>query len=102
MSGSFWMSCRYWSNAVDGDDRKYPFDDLVSVTCSIHAPSRFKPVSGASVRPLARRVAGAAVRRVTAAARHVTSLAGTRRIMLALEGVNRHFGSRSSVIRTNQ
>src|SRR2546423_3555505 len=38
ISGSFWISWRYWSNAVEGDERKYPLEDLVSVTCSIHAP----------------------------------------------------------------
>src|SRR5688572_8922317 len=37
ISGSFWMSWRYWSNAVEGEERKYPLD-LVSVTCCIHAP----------------------------------------------------------------
>jgi hypothetical protein len=31
------MSWRYWSNAEEGDERKYPFD-LLSVTGSIHAP----------------------------------------------------------------
>jgi hypothetical protein len=31
------MSWRYWSNAEEGDERKNPFD-LLSVTCSIHAP----------------------------------------------------------------
>src|SRR4029078_11664713 len=38
IKGSFWMSWRYWSNAVEGDERKYPLDGLVSVPCSIHAP----------------------------------------------------------------
>src|SRR6266850_869287 len=39
MSGSFWMSWRYWSNADEGDERKYPLWDRVPVTCSIHALS---------------------------------------------------------------
>ena len=34
---SFWMSWRYWSNAVEGDERKKPLD-LLSVEVCIHAP----------------------------------------------------------------
>src|SRR5215213_4775600 len=37
MRGSFWMSWRYWSNAVEGDERKKPLD-LLSVVVCIHAP----------------------------------------------------------------
>src|SRR5688500_10293777 len=37
MRGSFWMSWRYWSNAVEGDERKKPLD-LLSVEVCIHAP----------------------------------------------------------------
>ena len=31
------MSCRYWSKAVEGDERKKPLD-LLSVEVCIHAP----------------------------------------------------------------
>src|SRR3954452_6019038 len=56
--GSFWMSWRYWSNAVEGDERKYPLEDLVSVTCSIHAPHqegvRWSEHHGWAAPPVAR------------------------------------------------
>src|SRR5688572_25549657 len=37
ISGSFWMSWRYWSNAVEGDERKKPLD-LLSVEVCIRGP----------------------------------------------------------------
>src|ERR1019366_6060501 len=39
ISGSFWMSWRYWSNAVEGEERKKLLD-LDSVACCIHTPVR--------------------------------------------------------------
>jgi hypothetical protein len=33
ISGSFCMSWRYWSNAVEGEERKKPLDLLSPVVC---------------------------------------------------------------------
>src|SRR6476660_4253738 len=54
ISGSFCMSCKYWSNAVEGDERKKPLD-LLSVEVCIHAPDELLAQARCSLFHLMRR-----------------------------------------------